>query len=644
MSPHFPHLFQPIRIGTREAPNRVMRLATTTNTGKNGIATDHTVAVYRRIARGGSGIVVTESTRVHPSNTGRNDNAMLFYRKDIVPSIAQVAQAVQAEGALFIVQLNHGGRQHHGSNTPTLWGPSAIACPHSGGIPHQMTKSEIAEVVAGFALAASHAKQAGCDGIEIHGAQGHLIQEFVSAFSNRRDDEYGGSLENRLRFTREIIAAVRDRVGPDFIVGYRMGVEEFSPGGITVEESKLAVAQLVACGGIDYLSLAQGNFNSIDMHCPDAHFPPAPYVDMQSQVKAAAGGLPVAASARIQTPEQAEAAIAGGKADLVGLCRALIADPEWPRKAMEGRTDDIRRCIATSYCWGGGSGRRLTCEINPTVGNELEMPPLVKVGTPRRVVVVGGGPAGLEAAHTAAERGHRVVLLEKGKKLGGKLAFSSHYLPFHEASHALDFLLRQVEKRGVEVRLGTAGTRESVLNERPDAVIVATGSEIYAPAVAGDGSVPVVVYSALDAGASVVVMDEDGYYWAMCMTEQLARRGCKVVYVTRFHEPLRELVEVSRISALRVWDQLGIELRVHMQVDRVENGEVVLRHYLNERREERLKGVGAVLWTGAQRANDALARELREAGLTEVHLVGDAYTPRRLANAIHEGHRAARAV
>ncbi|HEV2009271.1 MAG TPA: NADH:flavin oxidoreductase, partial [Burkholderiales bacterium] len=256
MNSHFPRLFEPIRIGVKTARNRVMRLATTTNTGAEGVASARTVAFYRNVARGGSGTLITESMRVHPN--GGRDGAMLAYRREIVPGLAQLADAVHAEGSLIVVQLNHGGRQHHSNSPPTLWGPSAIACPHSGGIPHEITRAEIAELVQGFAVSARHARESGMDGVEVHGAQGHLIQEFISPFSNRRGDEYGGSLNNRLRFVREILSAVRETIGPDLIVGYRMGVEEFAAGGITIDDSIEIAQRLAAFGVIDYLSLAQG--------------------------------------------------------------------------------------------------------------------------------------------------------------------------------------------------------------------------------------------------------------------------------------------------------------------------------------------------------------------------------------------------
>jgi NADPH-dependent 2,4-dienoyl-CoA reductase/sulfur reductase-like enzyme len=393
------------------------------------------------------------------------------------------------------------------------------------------------------------------------------------------------------------------------------------------------------------LSLAQGNFNTIEAHLPDSHYPPVTFADLHAQVKAVVPGLPVVTSARIQTPEQAETILAAGKADIIGLCRALIADPDWPQKARRGQPEDIRRCISCNRCWNLVVGsKRIACSVNATLGFESELPTLTRVERPKRVVVIGGGPGGLEAARTAAGRGHHVTLFEKHATLGGKLTFAQHYLPYNELSYALDFLARQVTRLGVDVRTATAATCESVLKERPDVVVVATGSEIVAPGAAGDGSVPVVTYSGLPAGATVVVMDEDGYFWASCMTEQLARRGCKVVYVTRFHEALRELPQVSRISTLRALDELGVVLRPTMYVDRIENGEVVLRHYYNARHEERLQGVGEVVWVGAQRANDALAYELRDAGVADVRLIGDAFAPRRVANAIAEGYRAGRNV
>lgn len=644
MAAWFPHLFSPLKLGARTAPNRVMRLATTTNTGANGVATARTVACYQRLARGGTGVIVTESMRGHSSNSGR-DHAMLLYRPEIVPSLRLVAEAVRAEGSLFIAQVNHGGRQHHANEIPNLWAPSAVACPHSGGVPHEMTRAEIADVVKGFAQAALNAREAGCDGIEVHGAQGHLIQEFMSPFSNRRTDEYGGSLDNRLRFTREIVSAVRDRVGPDFVVGYRMGVEEFTPGGITIDESVEAARRLAALGVIDYFSLAQGNFNTLDTHLPDSHYPPLSFVDLHARIKAALPGVPVAASSRIRTPAEGEAIVAQGKADLIGLCRALVADPEWARKARDGQADEIVPCIGCNRCWSGVVlNKPLACTMNATVGAESELLPTGRAEQPRRVVVAGGGPGGLEAARIAAARGHRVTLFEKAGQLGGKLAHAGHFQPYHESSRGIEYLARQVAAAGVDVRLSTEATRERILAEQPDTVIVATGATPYAPALPGDGSVPVGTFSRAKAGDTVVVMDEDGYFWAACVTEELARRGCRVLYVTRFLEPLRELPEVTRISTIRALDERGVAFRSNMHVDRIESGAVVLRHYYNAKREERLDGVAELVWIGAQRANDALAQTLRDAGISSVSVIGDAHAPRRLANAIGEGHRAARAV
>ena len=645
MSPPYGKLFAPLRIGHKQSRNRIMRLATLTNTIQGGQVTEHTLAFYRRIARGGSGMVVTEGMRIHPSSTGHGHSLQL-YVPETMASVRALARTVQDEGALIIAQLNHNGRQHHSTGAAALWAPSAIACPRSGGMPHAMTLDEIEAVIAGFVQGAQCVKEAGGDGIELHGAQGHLIQQFVSPYSNQRDDAFGGSFENRLRFPLEIITRIRAAVGRDFIVGYRMGVEEFTAGGLGIADTTRIARLLAEHNELDFLSLTQGNFNTLDTHCPDSHYRAPAYVDLQAEIKAVAGTLPIVATARIQTPEQAERILAEGKADLIGMSRALVADPEWPLKALEGRGEDIRRCIYTSTCWG--TGKKIACGVNPTVGNEVSMPPLEKAAVRRRVAVIGGGAAGMEAAWVAAARGHDVTLYEAAPQLGGKLAGAGRFADFHEVALAVQFLERQVAKSAVRVRLGQAVDAAALRASAPEVVIVATGATAIAPTLAGDGSVPVHAYDAripddLPDG-NWVVMDEEGHYWSAALTEYLARQGKQVTYVTRFMQPFREIPEVSRMSLLRSLDQRGVVLYDNASIARAERGALVLHRYFHSERPIVLRDIRGLLWTGMQRVNDGIVTRLREAGFDDIQVVGDARAPRRLSHAIAEGHRAGRAV
>ncbi len=430
-----------------------MRLATVTNLGDAHGVGERMLAHYRAVARGGAGTLVTEALRVHRSDGGRH-TAMFLYEPASVPGFRRLAEVVHGEGALLIAQLNHGGRQHFSRRVPTLWAPSALACPRSGGVPHEMTPAEIEDVIEGFVRSAVHAREAGLDGVEVHGAQGHLVGQFLSPFSNRRTDEYGGSPENRLRFPRDIIRRIRLRAGRDFVVGYRLGVEEFTPGGLTIEDSKRVARALADDGAVDYLSLSQGIFNSLEMHLPDRHFPAMPFLDLHARVKAEVGGLPVVTSTRIQTPAQAEEILASGKADIVGLCRALVADPEWTAKALAGQPERIRLCIACNHCWSLViEGEAIACTVNGSCGREHELGELQRVAAPRRVVVVGGGPAGLEAARVAAERGHRVTVLEQYAQLGGKVRIAEEVPHHEEVGNILTYLIPEVERLGVTVRL-----------------------------------------------------------------------------------------------------------------------------------------------------------------------------------------------
>lgn len=643
--PPFPNLFSPLQIGRRLAKNRVVRSATTTSLAEKNDVSERLLAHYRSFAKGGAGIIVTESMRPHPALLARPSNLAAFDPR-IRPGLTRWTELVHAEGALLIGQVQHAGRQHTARAVPArLIGPSAIACPRSGGVPHAMTDAEIRDYIAHNVATAKNLVQAGFDGMEIHGAQGHLVQQFLSPFSNRRTDEWGGSWEKRKRFAQRLLEDVRAAVPADFVLGYRIGIEEFTQGGWTLEMSIRLLKEFAEDGLIDYASLSQGNFNSIDTHLPDRHYPMMPYIAEQSKVKAALPALTTIASTRIVSPQQAESVLAEGIADAVALGRALTVDPDWPRKAQNGEADSIRLCISCNFCWGGlDDGAPITCVHNPIVGREAELGEVAPAKTPKTVVVVGGGPAGMEAARVAAVRGHRVTLFEKAAALGGKTLTGAAVAGHSEYANVARYLDREVRQSKIDLRLGTTATADAILGLKPDAVVLATGATPVAPEIGSDGSIAVL--PDLDAVPSdlsdktILMLDEDGFWWGAQTAQELAGRGGHLVLVTRFFEPFRELPMVSRIAALRNLDQRGTEILALHEPVSIAHGKVVLRHYASGREKSR-GGIDYVLVVGPQAVNDELAEPLTSAGV-DVHLIGDVYAPRRLRQAINEGHQLGR--
>ena len=401
---------------------------------------------------------------------------------------------------------------------------------------------------------------------------------------------------------------------------------------------------------IDYVSLSQGNFNTIDTHLPDRHYVQVPFQDLHAKLKAAVPAATTIAATRIVTPEQAESLIAQGKADGVALGRALTVDPDWPRKAQQGEAAGIRLCIGCNHCWDGlheGSAA-LTCVHNPVVGREIELSAVVPAKQPATIVVLGGGPAGMEAARLAAARGHHVVLFEKEQVLGGKVVSGAKVGGHGEYANVSSYLEREVRRsNNIVLRMGETASVETVASLAPKTVVVATGATPVAPAIESDGSIPVVTgfetVAAELSGKHVIVLDEDGYWWGAQAAEEVTGRGGKLTFVTRFFEPFRELPTVSRIAALRQLDGSGATVLALHQLMRVSSRTAVVQHYASDR-EMRIENVDIIISIGPQVPNDACVADLRRAGISDIRIVGDAFTPRRLRHAINEAHAVARSL
>lgn len=642
----FEHLFSPISLGPVTVKNRIMQLATSVaGLDDNGRLGPRNIAFFEERAKGGVGCIVTSGLAAFGSSAMVRLSAQ---DRDQIPGLTALANAIHAHDAVIIAQLYHGGRQHLSVGIPNLSAPSAIACPRSGGTPHGLDSDEVKAIIAGFVESARNVQEAGLDGVEIHGAQGHLVQQFMSPFSNQREDEYGGSHENRVRFPLEIIDGIREACGPDFVIGFRLGAEEFTEGGLALLEATQMAVTFAEPGRVDYLSVTQGSFNTIEDHTPDRLFPLAPFVFLATAIKEAVPSVPVVACSRILEPASAEQILAEGKADLIGLARPLIADSHWAAKAKSGAAAEIRRCISCNQCWGWGNvGQPFGCVHNPVAGRELDwgVGTLEPADKPTHVVVVGGGPAGMEVACTAAERGHTVTLLEARDRLGGALIEACAAPGHEEIGWVAEYLIGAVERAGVDVRLNTTAGFDAILAESPDVVVVATGSLPRLDDLGDTGSLPVysyldVIRDGVDTGRVSLLLDDDGYYPASAVAQVMSHNGTHVHIATRFFEIAREIPLTARISTLKEFDQLGVELHPTTWLSHVDEGNALLIHTLSGR-EWSIGEVDCIVRVGSPKPSDALFATLK-GNVRDVHLIGDAYQPRRIANAIREGHQLGR--
>lgn len=655
----FPYLFSPIQIGNMVVRNRLFQPAHITGFAEKGLPTDRLLHYYEARARGGVGLIVQEATAVSPYTQYHAEVFAQAYRDEIVPILKRIGEAVHEHGSKIVLQLWHCG--HVSTSFYTGYpgqSSSGIPNPMIGEVPVEMDKDDIRQAVRYFVDASLRTKEAGYDGVEFNFGHGYLQQQFLSPSQNIRKDEYGGSLENRMRFSMEVIAAVREAVGRNFVVGLRAAGDELIPEGYTLDDAKEIFSVWARTGKLDYLNVTAASYKSGAYAVPPMMIPPRPMVYLAAEIKQLVD-LPVFTAIRINDPVTAEEIVKNNEADMVGMARGMICDPELPRKAMEGRLNDIRQCIACNQgCWDRFCHKEaITCLQNPEAGFEGERK-ISPASSRKKVLVVGGGCAGMEAAIVARKRGHDVVLCEKTGELGGAIRIMAMVPSRQEFGQAVRFLKHELERLGVEVRMNTEMTADAVLKERPDAVILATGGltiEDPVPDKVGPGSsieiapgthvvtVEDVLQRKVVCGKRVVIADYQNYSKGLAAAEFLADQGKEVTVIMPF--PVRLFtsnpynVELITLGLqFMILKSKGVTRVSDHQVKKAFPGKVVIRDIFTEKDDE-LEADTLVLsyW---RKANDELYAQLKDK-VQQIYKIGDALAPRLLIDAIHEGYKVA---
>jgi 2,4-dienoyl-CoA reductase-like NADH-dependent reductase (Old Yellow Enzyme family)/thioredoxin reductase len=637
---HFPRLFQPGRIGSMKLKNRLIMPPMATNyASKEGEVTDRQIAYYEERAKGGVGLIIIEISCVDtPVGKGMVRQVAIDDDK-FIPSLSRLAEAIKRHGAGAAIQLHHAGRQttsritHH---QPVA--PSPIAA-RDGDLPRELTLDEIAALIQRFGEAARRAKKAGFDGVEIHGAHGYLVSQFLSPLSNHRQDAYGGSLENRARFLLEVIKAARSQVGKDYPLWCRLSAMEIgADGGITVEETQ-TVAKLAEQAGADAIHVSAhqvGPARRPPMAQPTCYF--VPWAQAIKEVVS----VPVIAVSRIP-PELAEDVIRDGKADFVSIGRQLLVDPYLPQKAQEGKIEDVRPCIYCLTCLDSIDRSRegVRCVVNPTLGKERESE-LKQAKSPKKVVVVGGGPGGMEAARVAALRGHKVVLFDELEELGGQLILAIKP-PFKDTLEPFcQYLIRQVSKAGVELRLRQKFTPDMVGNLKPDVIILAAGVKPFLPKIPGIESRKVIqatdVLMGADTGDRVAVIGGElvGCETALLLIE----KGKKVSIMRRGPELATKVHRLIREPMLNRLKYKGATILTGVDYQEITDAGVVIKTATGEKK---VIEADTVVLAAGSIPNSELAAALK-GKVDRVISVGDCVEPRSIMEAVDEGFKAGLAI
>jgi 2,4-dienoyl-CoA reductase-like NADH-dependent reductase (Old Yellow Enzyme family)/thioredoxin reductase len=634
----FKSLFSPFKIGNIELKNRIVMPPMATHFADlDGSVNDRHIAYYVERARGGVGYITSEHTGVLKQGRAFPNMALIDVDQQI-PSFKKLVEAIHQESGKIVIQINHAGRQTSSSVTGSpIVAPSAIPCPVRKEMPHALSFEEIQKIVEAFGEAARRVKETGADGVEIHMAHGYLINQFLSPFSNKREDEYGGDADRRMRMAIDVLRTVRNQVGPDFTVLCRLSADEYVEGGLKLEDTK-EIAKALERNGADALHISACVAASGYLNHPPYYAEEGVFVHLAQGIKSTVS-IPVIAVGRIRTPELANKILEERKADLISMGRALIADPYLPLKALEGRADDIVPCISCNRCIQSIRKGALQCAVNPETGRE-EMFKLKKTDRPKKVWIIGGGPGGMKAAQIAALRGHEVTLYEAQVRLGGRFLLAAIPPKKQVLKEFIDYLANQLGKLSLKIVLGKSFDPAQFENERPDAVIIATGAKPFFPKIDGiQESDAISVEEALSdpirLGKKILVIGGGGI--GAEVADYLSENGKEVTLIE-----MREGIALDLVGHLQHFLNLrlrgkGVQILTSTKAIRFEKKALWVE---DSQGTKKLEGFNNIVMALGSIPNDELVGSIKDKVL-EFHVIGDASKPREVMEAVFEGEEIA---